>query len=635
MCGIAGCYQQPDGEDLTRNMCRSIAHRGPDDRGYLAQESDRVSVQLAHRRLSIIDLTPQGHQPFVRDGLTLIYNGELYNYRALRSELAAGGTRFSSNSDTEVVLEAWRRWGPKALTRFRGMFAFAVFEEHSGKLFLARDQLGIKPLYYLVRKDGVLFCSELKGIVRALGEELETDKAALVASILYYWVPPQRCAIRGVEKLEPGAWAEFRPDGTRTVTKYWRAEEEAQRAAMGSPIPLAPVIEESVAAHLVADVPVGTFLSGGLDSSIVTVLAKRSNPDIEAYTIKFRQEDKRLESMPDDVYYARKVAAQFGIKLHEIEASPDVANLLPQMVDILDEPIGDPAAINTLLMCQAARDAGVKVLASGMGADELFGGYRKHMACLLAARYRKAPRVSRRVVEGVVGRLPVVVSGRGLRHVRWAKRFLTFAELSESEAFRRSYTMYDPEDLVGLLSPDLSDCVADVVEEHDRIYEDSKLADPVDRMCLADTRLFLPGLNLAYTDRASMAASVEVRVPFVDPAVMVAAFSHPGGEKIRGRSSKAILKDAARSWLSSEIVDRPKASFGAPLRAWMSRDLKEMVDDEVVDGDLVRSGFLQRTDVVRLVESDRAGTEDNSKQIWHLLSLEMWCRQARSMGVTV
>ena len=222
---------------------------------------------------------------------------------------------------------------------------------------------------------------------------------------------------------------------------------------MGSPIPLAPVIEESVAAHLVADVPVGTFLSGGLDSSIVTVLAKRSNPDIEAYTIKFRQEDKRLESMPDDVYYARKVAAQFGIKLHEIEASPDVASLLPQMVDILDEPIGDPAAINTLLMCQAAGDAGVKVLASGMGADELFGGYRKHMACLLAARYRKAPRGSWRVVEGVVGRLPVVVNGRGLRHVRWAKRFLTFAELSESEAFRRSYTMYDPEDLVGLLKP--------------------------------------------------------------------------------------------------------------------------------------------------------------------------------------
>lgn len=231
--------------------------------------------------------------------------------------------------------------------------------------------------------------------------------------------------------------------------------------------------------------------------------------------------------------------------------------------------------------------------------------------------------------------MPVVVNGRGLRHVRWAKRFLTFAELPESEAFRRSYTMYDPEELVGLLSPDLSGYVDDVIEEHDRIYDDSSLTDPVDRMCLADTRLFLPGLNLAYTDRASMAVSVEVRVPFVDPAVMVAAFSQPGGEKIRGRTSKAALKDAARSWLPSEIVDRPKASFGAPLRAWISRDLREMVDDELVSGDLVRSGFLQRSEVLRLVESDRAGLADNAKQIWQLLSLETWCRQARSMGVTI
>jgi len=635
VCGIAGCYQQLDGESLIRGLSSRVAHRGPDDHGTFAYETDQVSAQLAHRRLSIIDLTRQGHQPFVRDGLALAYNGELYNYKSLRSELTASGARFSSDSDTEVVLEAWRRWGPKSLTRFRGMFAFAVFEERSGKLFLARDPFGIKPLHYLVRKDGVIFCSELKGIVSALGDALQADMGALVASILYYWVPPQRCAIRGVEKLEPGSWAEFRPDGTRTVTRYWKVEEEAQRASMGSPIPLGPVIEDSVAAHLVADVPVSSFLSGGLDSSIVTVLAKRTNPGIEAYTIKFRQEDQRLESMPDDAHYARKVARKFGIKLHEIEASPDIATLIPRIVDVLDEPVGDPAAINTLLMCEAARDAGVKVLLSGMGADELFGGYRKHLACLLAARYRRFPRIPRRAARSAVSRMPVVVNGRGLRHVRWAKRFLTFAELPESEAFRRSYTMYDPEELVGLLSPDLSGYVDDVIEEHDRIYDDSSLTDPVDRMCLADTRLFLPGLNLAYTDRASMAVSVEVRVPFVDPAVMVAAFSQPGGEKIRGRTSKAALKDAARSWLPSEIVDRPKASFGAPLRAWISRDLREMVDDELVSGDLVRSGFLQRSEVLRLVESDRAGLADNAKQIWQLLSLETWCRQARSMGVTI
>jgi len=635
VCGIAGCYQQLDGESLIEGMSTRIAHRGPDDHGSFTYETDQVSVQLAHRRLSIIDLSKQGHQPFVRDGIALAYNGEIFNYKSLRSELVGYGVRFSSDSDTEVVLEAWRRWGPDSLNRFRGMFAFAVFEERTGKLFLARDPFGIKPLHYLVRKDGVVFCSELKGIVSALGDSLHADMSALVASILYYWVPPQRCAIQGVEKLLPGSWAEFRPDGTHSVVRYWKVEDEAQRASMGSPIPLRPVIEDSVSAHLVADVPVASFLSGGLDSSIITVLAQRSNPGIEAYTIKFRQADQRLESMPDDAHYARRVARQFGIKLHEIEASPDIANLIPRIVDVLDEPIGDPAAINTLLMCEAARDAGVKVLLSGMGADELFGGYRKHLACLLAARYRNLPKGPRRAARTAVNRLPVVVNGRGLRHVRWAKRFLTFAELPESEGFRRSYTMFDPEDLTGLLSPELSGEVDEVIEEHDRIYDDSELTDPVDRMCLADTRLFLPGLNLAYTDRASMAASVEVRVPFVDPAVMVAAFSQPGSEKIRGRTSKAILKDAARQWLPPEIIDRPKASFGAPLRAWISRDLRGMIDDEVVSGDLVRSGILQRSAVQGLVEADRAGRQDNAKQIWQLLTLEMWCRHARAMGVTI
>jgi asparagine synthase (glutamine-hydrolysing) len=635
VCGIAGCYQQLDGESLIRGMSNRIAHRGPDDAGHFSLETDQVSVQLAHRRLSIIDLTKQGHQPFVRDGLTLVYNGEIYNYKSLRSELAGAGVSFSSDSDTEVVLEAWRRWGPDCLKRFRGMFALAIFDERTKKLYLARDPFGIKPLHYIVRKDGVIFCSELKGIVGALGDSLRADPGALVASILYYWVPPQRCAIQGVEKLAPGSWGEFRPDGTHRITQYWNVEDEAYRASAGPPAPLGRVIEDSVAAHLVADVPVASFLSGGLDSSIVTVLAQRSNPEIEAYTIRFRQSDHRLESMPDDLHYAKKVARQFGITLHEIEASPDIANLLPRIVDVLDEPIGDPAAINTLLMCEAARDAGVKVLLSGMGADELFGGYRKHLACLLAARYKRVPGPARRLAGSVASRTPVVVNGRGLRHVRWAKRFLTFAELPESEGFRRSYTMFDPEDLTDLLSPDLSGQVADVIDEHDQIYEGTQLTDPVDRMCLADTRLFLPGLNLAYTDRASMAASVEVRVPFVDPAVMRAAFSQPGSEKIRGRKAKAILKDAAREWLPSEIVDRPKASFGAPLRAWISRDLKGMVDDEVVSGDLVRSGFLERSAVLRLVEADRAGIEDNSKQIWQLLTLEMWCRHAREMGVAV
>jgi len=634
MCGIAGTYQQVDGESTARTMSACLAHRGPDDEGVFSFVDDRVGVHLAHRRLSIIDLA-HGHQPLVKGTLALSYNGELYNYRELRADLVAHGANFRTSSDTEVVLEAWRRWGPACLRRFRGMFAFALFDEASGSLFLARDQLGIKPLHYLPRKDGVVFSSELKALVAVFGQELRIEPGTLVASMLYYWVPDQRCSIHGVEKLQPGTWAEFHPDGSHQVHAYWDIAEVASTAAAGPPADIGDVIEASVRAHLVADVPVSSFLSGGLDSSIITVLAKRANPEIDAFTITFRPEDHRLEAMPDDARYARKLANRFGIDLHEIEIAPDIVDLLPRMVSILDEPIGDPAAINTLLMCEAARDSGVKVILSGIGADELFGGYRKHRACLMAARYQRLPGVARRAVGTVVDRLPVVAGGRGLRYARWAKRFLTFSELPEEAAFRRSYSLYDPAELAALLSSDLGNEVVDVVGEHVEVYCDNHLADQVNRMCLADSRLFLSGLNLTYTDRASMAASTEVRVPFVDPVVFRAAFSLTGDKKIRGQESKVALRKAAQAWLPREIIHRPKASFSAPLRAWIDHDLREFIGDVLLDGELVGTGFLRSKALHGLIDEEHTGREDRSKQIWQLLTLELWYRQARAAGVTL
>ncbi|HXJ26255.1 MAG TPA: asparagine synthase C-terminal domain-containing protein, partial [Streptosporangiaceae bacterium] len=355
---------------------------------------------------------------------------------------------------------------------------------------------------------------------------------------------------------------------------------------------------------------------------------------IEAYTITFRPEDQRLEAMPDDAVYARKVAAQYGISLNEIEISPDIVDLLPRMVDALDEPIGDPAAINTLLMCQAARERGIKVILSGMGADELFGGYRKQLACLMASRYGRLPGPARAAVRGTVRHLPVTVGGRGLRYARWAKRFLTFAELPEEPRFRRSYTLYDPPELAALLSPDLAGYVADVVAEHREIYNDNTLTDEVNRMCLADTRLFLPGLNLAYSDRSSMAASVEVRTPFVDPVVARAAFSIPGRQKIVGRQAKVALKQAAENWLPTEIVHRPKASFSAPLRAWVRGPLADQIQDVLVRGELVENGMLRPAALNQLIADDQTGREDRSKQIWQLLTLELWYRNAQSQGVS-
>jgi asparagine synthase (glutamine-hydrolysing) len=633
MCGIAGCYQQTDGRKLVEIMTDRIAHRGPDAAGIWDHGDDHVTVQLGHRRLSIIDLSSAADQPLSKHGMTIVYNGELYNYQELRAELIARGVRFTTRSDTEVVLEAWRSWGPEALRRFRGMFAFALLDERSGELVLARDPLGIKPLYYLPRGDGVVFASELKALVAAVGSELRIGPAGLVASMLYYWVPEQLCAVDGARKLAAGSWASFRPDGSSSFRSYWRIADVAAEASAGPPADLRSVIEESIAAHLVSDVPVASFLSGGLDSSVVTVLANRAIPGIDAYTITFRPEDQRLEAMPDDAVYARKVAARYGIKLHEIEISPDIVGLLPRIVEVLDEPIGDPAAINTLLMCEAARGCGVKVILSGMGADELFGGYRKHLACVMASQYRRLPVAPRAVVRSTMDRLPVSVAGHGLRYSRWAKRFLTFAELAEEPRFRRSYTLYDPDELAALLSPDLACYVDQVVEGHRAIYNDNSLTDDVNRMCLADTRLFLPGLNLAYTDRASMATSVEVRVPFVDPLVAQAAFSISGAAKIRRRQGKVALKQAAESWLPREIVYRPKASFSAPLRAWVRNDLREVIRDMLVNGELTGSGMIRREALLQLIQDDQAGREDRAKQIWQLLTLELWYRHVRSMGV--
>jgi asparagine synthase (glutamine-hydrolysing) len=269
-----------------------------------------------------------------------------------------------------------------------------------------------------------------------------------------------------------------------------------------------------------------------------------------------------------------------------------------------------------------------------MGADELFGGYRKHLACLMASRYGRLPGVVRSGARFAVDRAPVSIGNRGLRYPRWAKRFMTFADLPEEARFRRSYTLYDPQGLAALVDPDLEGQVGDVVEQHRAIYADNELHDEVNRMCLADTRLFMAGLNLAYTDRASMAASVEVRVPFVDLIVARAAFSVPGSDKIRGRKQKAALKDAAENWLPAEVVHRPKASFGAPLRAWVRNDLRELIGDVLVGGELVEAGMLRRQALDGLIADDRAGRQDNAKQVWQLLSMELWYRNVRSMGVT-
>jgi asparagine synthase (glutamine-hydrolysing) len=633
MCGIVGLYNFTAERDLLARMQQAVAHRGPDAHGIAEWQGCGADVRLGHRRLSIIDLSSQANQPFEKDGLVIVYNGEIYNYISLKWELEAAGVRFRTNSDTEVLLEAWRRWGVDSLNRLRGMFAFAVLDQQTGRLILGRDPFGIKPLFVARRHGGVAFASELKALVHALGDTLEIDATALISSLMYYWIPESHCVYRGVHKLPPGHWAEISPDGAYRQQCYYDPQQELVHNSYQEIdiTDLRAIIEDSVAAHMVADVPVSAFLSGGLDSSLITAIAARLGHDIDGYTISFREEDLKLEAMPDDLFYARKIAQAYGIKLHEIEIAPDVADMLPQMVAVLDEPIGDAAAINAYLICKAAREAGVKVLLSGMGADELFGGYRKHLACLLAATYRRWPGVIRNgVVRPLIDRLPVARKNKGYRTIRWAKRFLAFAEMPEEAAFRRSYTHCGAAEFQELLNPDFYDAVDHLIDEHAEIYNEYRMAncgDQVNSMCYTDVRHFLPGLNLAYTDRASMAASTEVRVPYVDREVAAAAFAISGRRKIQRWETKAVLKKAAEPYLPKEVVYRPKGLFSAPLRAWIRRDLQVMVEDLLMAGRLAGSGFLNASYLRRMVDEDRAGIADRSKEIWQLMTLESWLRQ--------
>ncbi|MCG8547833.1 MAG: asparagine synthase (glutamine-hydrolyzing) [Alphaproteobacteria bacterium] len=633
MCGIVGLYNLPREASHLQQMLESIAHRGPDAQGVYEAEVQGADVRLGHRRLSIIDLSDAANQPFEKDGLVVVFNGEIYNYKQLAKELESLGVRFRTSSDTEVLLEAWRTWGPDSLNRLRGMFAFALLEKKTGRLILARDPFGIKPLFFARRNGGLAFASELKALRIALGNDLKLDATALVSSLMYYWIPEGHCVYKGVDKLPPGCWAEISPNGAFAQHCYYNPQRELIHDSYKDidVATLRRTIEESVAAHMVADVPVSAFLSGGLDSSLITVIAAQQGHQIEGYTISFRDEDRRLEAMPDDLFYARKIAEAHNLKLHEIEIAPDIADMLPRMVSILDEPIGDAAAINAYLICKAARDVGVKVLLSGMGADELFGGYRKHLACMLATQYRQVPRFLRdKVVAPTVNGLPVARKNKGYRTVRWAKRFLAFADMPEEAGFRRSYTHYGVPEFHDLLSPDLYGSVDALVDEHAALYNqyrEANCGDQVNSMCYTDVRHFLPGLNLAYTDRASMAASTEVRVPYVDREVVAAAFAIAGRYKIAGRQTKAILKKAAEAWLPREVIYRPKGLFSAPLRAWIRRDLQEMVEDLLMQGTMVKAGFLNGGYLRKMVDEDRAGTADRSKEIWQLMTLESWLQQ--------
>jgi asparagine synthase (glutamine-hydrolysing) len=624
MCGIAGIINGGNAELLGR-MSDIIAHRGPDDAG-LEWFADSSSG-LAFRRLSIIDLSAAGHQPMSNEtgDLWIVFNGEIYNYKELGEELAAKGVRFQSHSDTEILLYAYQYWGEECLHKLNGMFAFAIYDSRKRKLFAARDRLGIKPFYYHFKNGCLVFSSEIKAILNSTLAPKQPDLHALHTPARFQVSP--WTGFQEILKLPPGHCMTLQ-DGNLSVRQYWSLHPSELPSSEATLIEqLDGLLCDAVRLQMRADVPVGVFLSGGLDSSIVSALMRVNTEQmVHAFTIKFSAEDQKFERMTPDEIYARQVAKQFGFTYHELEIQPQIKDLLPKMVWHLDEPLSDPAAINTYLISQAARDLGIVVLLNGMGGDEVFGGYRKQLACLTAESYQAiVPGAVRRMVQYAADRIPVATSTRGLKQVRWGKRFLSFASAPRSERYLMSDLSVAPKQFSQMFASRMSYHDSHFFKSQAPRFNGNGLS-YLTQMCLNDTLVFLPEHNLTYSDKASMAAGIESRPPLIDHRIVEFMFSVPPRERIHGATQKYLLKKVAQKYLPDNIIYRPKAPFASPLRSWVRGPLATMVGDLLSEQSLRARGLYDPAYVAGLIARDKNGLEDNSYQIWTLLTNEIWFR---------
>jgi asparagine synthase (glutamine-hydrolysing) len=628
MCGIVGIVGRGpiDRSSLERAVER-IRHRGPDDGGVEWSRNGEWQVGLGNRRLSILDLSPSGHQPFKRDSHLIVYNGEVYNFRELREELERTGRRFVSSTDTEVVLQAYEEWGEACLARFNGMFAFAVWDGR--KLFLARDRLGVKPLYYCPVGDGLAFASEIKSLLCLPGVPRRLDPAALAKYLAFLWVPDPHTLFEDVLRLPPGHCASFE-DGRWSARAYWDVplvESPPRLDENECAEELLARLRRSVQRRLVSDVPVGVFLSGGLDSTLITYLMEDGGAGpIPACSVGFAPEDLKFDIIPDDLKYARQVRRLMSDRLDysEIVLRPRVLDLLPKVVWHMDEPVADPAAISTFLICEASR-AKAKVMLMGAGAEELFAGYPRHLAMSLVSTYNSLPGPLRQALEFLIERAPASKPGRFMATFRNMKK-LSRAARGEDAArqYLRMRAYYTTDELEELLrDPDTAD---GIYEEHLAFFRRAAGVDPIQQLLYVDMKTFLPCLNLAYMDKSSMAASVEVREPFLDPELVEFVAGIPSEMKIRGFKQKLILKRAAERLLPEEIVWRKKAGFGGPVRAWVMRDLQGTIERFLSPAQVECRGLLRYDTVQRIIDDQMSGREDNALRIWALLVLEMWLR---------
>lgn len=635
MCGIAGIVNWGDREALDRMTARQF-HRGPDDGGTWESQRNGTWVGLGSRRLAILDLSPAGHMPMsTKDGrYTIVYNGEVYNYPQLRKELEGQGYTFHSHSDTEAILYLYEKCRYEAVKRLNGMFALAIWDAREQELFVARDHFGIKPFYYCQQNGGFGFASEIKALLELPGLERRINLQALHQYLTFLWVPDPLTMFDGIYKLPAGHLAIFR-NGKLAVQQYWDlkfppADHEFQADETELATELGSRFVATVKSQMLSDVPLGSFLSAGMDSSgVVAAMVQGNNDPVRTYTIAFPPKYRIGQVSLDDTDVARRTASYFGCEHTEIIVDPQVVDLLPKLIWHMDEPIADPAIITAYLVNREARKT-VTVLLSGVGGDELFAGYRKHQAHQMARSYQRIPApLRRRLIEPLVMSLPSMRGTRLSGYVRLAKKMARSGSLSPRERFLMDSTYLTEQQQATICLPAVRDQVAgfNSWSRHMSYFDEIAHADFLNQMLYLDTKAFMVSLNLTYNDKMSMASSVEVRVPFLDRELAEwTAQNVPPSLKLRNGTTKHIFREAMRPLLPPEVLEQKKAGFGAPADYWLAHDLREMTDDLLSESNLRGRGLFEPTAVRALVDEHRSGRHDWSLQIWQFLTLELWLR---------
>jgi asparagine synthase (glutamine-hydrolysing) len=618
MCGIAGILRGDGGgadAALLRRMTDILAHRGPDGDGFHVDGP----VGLGHRRLAIIDLVT-GEQPMATaDGSTWItFNGEIYNFRELRGELERAGHRFRTHSDTEVILAAYEEWGVECTRRLRGMFAFAIWDARRRRIFLTRDRLGIKPLVYAWDGRQLLFASEIKAILQDPAMPRELDWEAVRDYLTYLYIPSPRTIFTGIRKLPPASSLVLDLGGGEPeIRPYWRFRfAPDERRPEGEWVEeLRDRLTDAVRSHLVSDVPIGAFLSGGMDSStVVAMMARPAGARVRTFSIGFD------EAQFDELAYARQVARRYGTDHYELVVKPDAIEALRHLSWQLDEPFGDSSVLPTYYVSKITREQ-VTVALSGDGGDENFAGYRRYARALgLHDRFdHRVGGVARHVGRVVERLLPPGVPGQG---------YAGLVGADPLERYFRLMTYQRPDTLRRLLTPDVQrrvsvDPDAGVFR---RLAAEGSPPDYVSALQYLDIRTYLPDDILAKVDRASMLVSLESRVPLLDHELVEFVATIPTRLKLKNGVGKAILKDAMRDALPEEILGRRKMGFGVPIGRWFRGELSDLITDVLCDRRTRERGLLEPAAISGLLKEHASGRRDRSSQLWSLLCLELWAR---------